>query len=39
MVKGGGFTRAVGKKLSDAMVVSKGITLFTQMATFNEDIR
>ena len=35
---GGEFAHAGGKTISDAMMVSKGITLLAQTATFNGDI-
>ena len=37
--KGLEFARDRGKTISDTIVVSKGITLLTQTATFNDDIQ
>ena len=37
--KGREFARSVGQKISDAMMVSKGITLLAHTAMFSEDIR
>ena len=37
--KGREYEIAGGQKISDAMMVSKGITLLTQAAVFNENIR
>ena len=37
--KGREFSRAGGKTIADAMMVSKGITVLEKMATVNDDIR
>ena len=37
--KGRGFTRAGGKNIANAMMVSKGITLLEHMEIFNDYIR
>ena len=37
--KGREYEIAGGQKISDAMMVSKGITLLSQTATFNKDTR
>ena len=37
--RGREFARAEGQQISDAMIMSKGITLLAQTGIFNDDIR